>query len=217
MTRDTDALIEALVARAHPVRRLAPPGWRALGLLTLAGSVLLALVLVRGLRPDLLDCLATTTYVVGVVAALATAIVGTIAALLLAAPDRPRGWIALPLVAAALWLGAVGVGCLRAWVPLAPGMVTATELANCFATVALAATPVSLGLLWQLRRAVPLRPGLPLAAAVLAASGFASVVLSLVHSINASVMILAWNAAIVGALALASTLAARHLPARDPA
>jgi len=217
MTHNTDTLIDALVAHARPVRRLAPPGRRAWHLLALAAGVLLALVLLRGLRPDLADCLATTAFVVGLLAALATAIAGTLAALLLAAPDRPRSWIALPLGAAALWLGAVGVGCLRAWVPLAPGMVTAAELANCFATVVLAATPVTIGLLWQLRRAVPLRPGLPLAAAVLAASGFTSVVLSLVHSINASVMILAWNVVIVGALALVHALASRLLPPNEPA
>ncbi len=215
--RDTDDVIAALVADARPVHRLCPPHVRAAGYLAFAAAVLAVLALARGLRGDLAAQMAAPLFGLGVLGALLTGITGTLAALVLATPDRPRSWIALPLPALALWLGAVGAGCLVVWVPIRPGVVTAMELTSCFATVALAGTPLSLAMLWLLRRAVPLRPGLPLAAATLAASGMTSAALSLLHNIDPSAMILLWNGFILALVALAHALAARLLPPTIPA
>jgi len=212
MTRVTEQVIAALVADARPVRRLWPPARRMAGYLAFAAAVLAVLVLARGLRPDLAEQLQAPLFALGVAGGLLTGAAGTLAALMLATPDRSRYWIALPLPALALWLGAVGVGCLTFWVPIRPGVITPAELANCFATVVLAGTPLSLGMLWLLRRAVPLRPGMPLAAAALAASGMSSAALSLLHSIDPSVMILLWNGFILALFGLAHALAARMLP-----
>ena len=211
MSRDIEALLAQLVNSATPVRRLLPP-WRRAGLyLGYAAGVLLVLALLRGVRGDLAVQLDSPVFLAGVAGGLATGLAGTVAALMLAAPDRSRAWLAVPLGAAAVWLGAVGVGCLRAWVPIAPGAVTPDELASCFATVVLAGTPMTLGLVWLLRRAVPLRAAAPLAAAALAASGLTSVALSLLHSIEPSVMILGWNGLIVALALLANAIAATRV------
>ena len=202
MTRDTAALVAALAEDAAPVRRLGGAGRRVLPLLAVAGAVLGALVALRGVRADLTLRLGEAGFLAGVLAALATGVAGALAALMLAAADRSRAWIALPVGAALAWLGSVGVGCLAAWVPLAPGMVSAAELANCGLTVALAAVPVTLAMAWQLRRAVPLRPGLALLAAALGAAGFCGAVLAAVHEIAASALILGWNIGLVAVLAL---------------
>ena len=207
MKPDTNQIIAALVAQSAPVRRLAPAWRRALGYLGFAALVLLTLALLRGVRADLAPRLATAAFATALAGGLATGIAGTLAALMLAAPDRSRWWITLPAATASVWLGAVGLGCLTLWVPITPGAVTAAEVSRCLATVILAGTPLSLALVWLLHRATPLRPGLPLAAAALGASGMTAAALSLLHSIDPSAMILAWNAGIVALAALAHWLA----------
>ncbi len=213
MSRDIDGLLAQLVADAAPVRRLLPP-WRRAGLyLAYAAGVLVLLALTRGVRGDLVEQGDSPVFLAGVAGGLATGIAGAVAALMLAAPDRQRAWLALPLAVAGVWLGSVGVGCLRAWVPIAPGVVTPGELTNCFATVVLAGTPITLGLVWLLRRAMPLRTAAPLIAAALAASGLTSVALSVLHSIEPSAMILAWNGFIVALAVLAHSFAAARVSA----
>jgi hypothetical protein len=210
MTSGTAALIDAMVRHAGPVRRLPSLPRRTGTFLAVAGAVLVLVVALRGMRPDLAERLAEPLFLAGLLAALATGVGGALASLALAAPDRPRAWIALPLLTALAWMGLVGLGCLGAWVPVAPGSVTATVMADCLATVALAATPLSLVLLRQVRRAVPLRPILPMIAAALAAAGFTAVVVTAVHPIAASAQILAWNIGIVALLALIHALLARR-------
>ena len=209
MTHDTASLLATLVADADPVRRLAPP-WRRAGLyLSFAAAVLAGLALLRGVRPDLAAQFGSVDFLLATSSALLTGVTGVLAALLLAAPDRTRLWIALPLASAALWLGAVGLGCLRGWVALEPGALDPAELASCSLTVVLAGTPLTLAMLALLRRAAPLRPALPLAAAALAAAGITATALGLLHSIGASALVLAWTAGIIGLALLAHGLAAR--------
>ena len=207
MSRDIEALLAHLVADATPVPRLLPPWRRAALYLAYAAAVRMVLALLRGLRGDLATQWDSPVFLSGVAGGLATGLAGTVGAMMLAAPDRSRAWLALPFTAAVVWLAAVGVGCLRAWVPIAPGVVTPAELTSCFATVVLAGTPMTLGLIWLLRRAVPLHPTAPLAAAALAASGLTAVALSLLHSIEPSAMILAWNGLIVALALLANASA----------
>jgi hypothetical protein len=211
MTRDTEALIAALAAHARPVRRLPPPSRRVLAYLGFAALLLAALAVARGPRGDLAERLADPAFLAALAAGLATGIAGALAALMLAAPDRSRGWIALPLATTAAWLAAIGLGCLGNWAPLQPGGIEAAELANCFATVALTGTPLTLAMAVLLRRAAPLRPGLPLLSAGLAAAGLASVALSVLHGVSASVMILAWTALVLALCLGASAAAARLL------
>lgn len=210
MSRDIEVLLAELVAGATPVRRLWPTWHRAGLYLAYAALVLTVLALLRGVRGDFAAALDSPVFLAGVAGGALTGLAGTVAALMLAVPDRSRLWLVLPLGAALAWLMAVGLGCLRAWVPIAPGMVSPGELTNCFATVVLAGTPITLGLVWLLRRAVPLRPAAALAAAALAASGLTSVALALLHSIEPSVMILAWNGLIVVLALLANSIAGRR-------
>lgn len=210
VTNDTAALITRLAAELRPVTPLAAPGRRVAAYLAFASGVLLLLLVLRGLRLDLGDKAASLSFALGIAGGLLTGATGAMAALLLAAADRSRLWILLPLPALALWLGAVGTGCLAVWVPITPGVVTLQEVSNCFLTVVLAGTPLSLGMIWLLRRAMPLRPTLPVLAATLAASGMTSAALSLLHSIDPSAMILIWNGGILAMIAAGQAWSARR-------
>ena len=209
MIGGTEALVDRLVQGAAPVRRLRPAWVRAAAYLTVAALVLAGLAAWRGPRADLVVRMADPAFALGLALALATGIAGAWAALMLAAADRARGWILLPLLAALGWVGAVGVGCLGAWEPLDPAAVSGAELGNCLLTAALAGTPLTLAMLWLLRRAAPLRPGLPLAAGALAAAGFAGLALGLLHAIAASAMVLGWTGLVVALALLAHAGAAR--------
>jgi hypothetical protein len=214
MSRDTDALIEELARQAGPVRRLAPAWQLVLAYLGLAVLVLAALALWRGVRPDLAARLGEASFALAVGGALLTGATGALAALMLAAPDRSRLWLALPLGSGALWLGAVGAGCLGGWVPLDPAGISREELWRCLTTVALTGTPLTLAMLALLRRACPLRPGLPLLAGALAAAGVTACALTVLHGIAASAMILAWTGGIVALALLAHAAGSRAVAPR---
>jgi len=212
---DTSALIDALVARAGPVRRLRPPGVRAA--CWLGGAVLVVAVLAgwHGVRPDLTAQLERPTFVLGLLAAAMTGILAAIAAFMLSLPDRGRGWGMLPMPAALLWIGAVGTGCLTDWVRFDPAGFRWGDAASCFGLLLLASVPLS-GLLYgMLRHAAAFSPTPVILAGALGVAALSACALSLLHAFEASIMILLWNfgaAAVVmaGNVALGRRLASRR-------
>jgi Negative regulator of sigma F len=111
----TPNLIDALVERAAPVRRLRAPLVRACLWLGFAGIVLALLAAVHGVRTDLVEHLRQPVFIVSLVAALATGILAAIAAFIISLPDR-----LLPAPAVAIWLSTIGYGCLSDWVSMDP-------------------------------------------------------------------------------------------------
>ena len=189
----TPDLIESLVARAKPVRRLRPPAARAALWLLLAAAIVSLLAISHGLRPDLGARLGQPLFVTGLAASLLTGVLAAVAAFIVSLPDRSRLWLLLPAPALALWVSTIGYGCLTGWVGIRPDSVTLGEAADCFATLVLTSVPLWLAMLLMLRHVALLRSATAAVAASLAVAAIASTALALFHDLDASVMILMWN------------------------
>jgi hypothetical protein len=200
----TPDLIDTLVVSATPVRRLRPPLVRAGLWLLLAAVVLGLLAVAHGLRPDLAARLRQPVFVVGMVGALATAILAAVASFRLSLPDSSRFWLLLPCPALAFWVSTIGYGCLTDWVSMDANGIRMGEAVRCFATLLLTSVPLSVAMLVMLRHAAWLRPTVVSVTGGLAIAAMTSFALSLIHDLDATVMILVWN---LGSAALVAGLA----------
>jgi hypothetical protein len=189
----TPDLINALATNVAPVQRLSPPIARAACWLLLAVLILVLLAISQGVRPDIAQRAQDPAFVLGITGALLTGISAAVAAFMLSLPDRSRWWLLLPAPALILWLSTVGYQCLTNWINVGPGGIGLGETARCFATLVLTSLPLSLAMLVMVRYAAPLRPiGVTLAGS-LAVAAITAVGLSLLHDLDATVMILMWN------------------------
>lgn len=180
-----EALIHALGAELTPVRRLAPPWRRALGWL-LVVAVAAAVLFVRhgagtmlhrwGVAPDL---------GVAAVAGVVTAITAALASFVLAVPGRSVGWAWLPVPSALLWIGASGMGCLRAHIPGMPVM-DLHGANDCLIFILSFSIPLSGLMIWLLRRACPLRPALTAVMVGLASAAASASLLEICHNFDAT-------------------------------
>jgi hypothetical protein len=189
----TPDLIESLVAKAAPVRRLRPPIVRAAMWLAFAAFVLILLAIAHGLRADIAERLQQPVFVVGITASMVTGVLAAVAAFLLSLPDRSPLWVFLPLPALLVWVSTISYGCLTEWVSFEPGGIRIGEAARCFATLVLTSVPLSFAMLVMLRHAAPLRPTLATMIGALAVAAITASALSLFHDIDATVMVLTWN------------------------
>jgi hypothetical protein len=200
---NTPELIDALVECATPVRRLRPPLVRAGLWLALAVLVLVLLAIGHGVRSDLAERLHQPVFAVSIAAALATGILAAVAAFVVSLPDRSQWWLLLPAPALAVWVGTIGYGCLTDWVSIGPDGVHMGEALRCFATLVLTSVPLAIALAVMLRYAALLRPGAVTLAGALAVAAITSSALSLLHDLDATMMILIWN---LGTAALITAL-----------
>jgi hypothetical protein len=189
----TERLIDALVARAAPVRRLRSPWLRALQWLALAAVVLAFMALVHGVRSDLTEHLRQGGFLMGLGAALATGMLAAIAAFMISLPDRSPWWMLLPMPTLAIWVSSIGYGCLTDWVNVGPDGVQLGETARCFATLLLTSVPLAIAMAAMLRYAVLLRANTVTFLGTLAVAAMTAFALSLDHDLDASAMILIWN------------------------
>jgi len=207
----TPQLIDALVERATPVRRLRAPLVRAGQWLGFAAIVLALLATVHGVRTDLLGHLQQPVFLLTLASALATGILAAIAAFIISLPDRSQWWIWLPVPALAAWLSSIGYGCLTDWVSMDPEGVRLGETARCFATLLLTSAPLSLAMLVMLRYAVILRSKAVVLMGALAVAAMTSFALALNHDLDATVMILVWNLGIAALITGTGGLLGRRL------
>ncbi|MFO1027023.1 MAG: NrsF family protein [Acetobacteraceae bacterium] len=197
----TDDLIETLAAQARPVRRLPSPWVRLCLWLLAALAVVGALALWHGARPGLGTLLAQPRFALGVAASALTAVLAALAAFLASLPDRARGWVLLPLPAAALWVTTIGYSCLAQWVS-PDGSSPPGETLRCASTLLASSIPLSLLTLWMLRHTARLWRRGPVLLGGLAVAAVTATALSLLHPLDASAEILFWNLG-VAALVLA--------------
>ena len=208
----TPDLIDALAADAKPVRPLRPPLARAGAWLTFAVLLLALLAIVHGVRPDLAEHLRRPVFVVGMLAALVTGVLGAVSSFLVSLPDRSRLWLLLPSPSLAVWLSTIGYGCLTDWVVIGPNVIQMGEAFRCFATLVLTSVPLSLAMLVMLRYAATLRPTAVAITGSLSVAAVTAAALSLFHELDASVMVLIWNVGISALIvALGSALGPRML------
>ena len=189
----TPDLIASLAADLVPVRRLRPPVMRAACWLLLAAAVLTLLAIDQGLRPDLTQRLQDPVLAISMAASLLTGVLAAIAAFLVSLPDRSRLWLLLPMPALVLWLSNIGYQCLVQWIDIGPDGISFGETARCFATLVLTSLPLSLAMLMMLRYAALLRPISVALVGSLAVAAITATALSLLHALDATVMILMWN------------------------
>lgn len=204
----TEKLLEQLIADLRPVRPVAHPAVSALGWLAFAALATGAVVALVGFRHDLAQRMAQGVDLPQMILAALTGILAAYAAFQLALPDSDERWALLPLPAAALWVATMGLGCLADFARLGwEGLHLGTSF-GCFGFITAFGVPLTIAFLWLARHAAPLRPGPVAALGGLAAAAIASIGLSLVHHLDAAVMVLIWHGGSVALVALLARLAA---------
>jgi hypothetical protein len=210
MMRDPNACREALIDRLagdlHPVRRMAPPGLQAA--LWCAVVVAIALLLARfadleGLRERLM---AVPDMWLSVVGSAATAVLAAVAAFQGMAPDRSPRWVLLPLPTAALWIGASGMGCLRAWLVAGTHAASMQETKVCLMFIVGLSVPLSLLLVLLLRRGFVLHPGRTALMGGLAVAAAAATLLNFFHPYDATASDLVVHGVAIGLVLLVNRL-----------
>jgi len=212
MDDPNDRLIDALVADLRPARPLLPPALRTLIWLMLVAAVAIGLAMFAdvaamgrriGAIPDM------WLAVLGSIATMATA---AFAAFELSLPDRSRAWALLPLPAAALWVGASGLGCMRAYVLPGTHVAGFGETRDRLLFIIGLSVPLSAALIVMLRRAYSLAPPLTAAMAGLASAAAAATLLNFFHPFDAAAADLALHAvAVLIVVAAARAVGSRTL------
>lgn len=188
-----DRLVEDLAGDLTPVGRLAAPSLRALAwfaaVLGLA-ALMAPLADLHAMRarlqvPDL--CAAA-------IGAIVTALCAALAAFQTSVPGRSPFWALLPLPPLALWIGASGLGCLRAWIAPDSNLADAAEMRGCMVFLLGVSLPLSALLVVMLARACPMRPNLTAALGGLATAAAAATLLVPFHPHDATATDLAVHA-----------------------
>lgn len=179
-------LIRGLAAGLEPVRRLPPPGLRALAWLAAVAAIAGALACFANLTDVWHRVTAAPDMWLAVLGSITTMVLAALAAFELSLPDAYRSWALLPLPAALLWIAASGFGCLRAWVLPETHVAVMTEARDCLMFIVGLSVPLSALLIVMLRRACPLQPGLTAAMAGLAAAAAAATLLNFFHPFDAA-------------------------------
>ncbi len=185
--QSTDAVIARLVADLRPVRRLASPWVRAGMFLAVvaAGAVILAMTADLGRVIARLGTFADMWLAVA--GSIATAVLASVAAMMVSLPDRSARWALLPLPAAAVWLGASGMGCMRsAAVPATVDAGWLVSIDECMPFILRTSVLLAIPLAIMLWRARPLRPGLTATVGGLALSASSASLLWLHHPFDAT-------------------------------
>jgi hypothetical protein len=195
----TPDLIDGLCAELKPVRRLRPPLLRTALWLLLAAGIVALLAAFRGTRTDLLPLLQGPAFATAFAGSLLTGTLAAVAAFQLSLPGRSRLWLLLPAPALVLWLSTIGYGCLTDWVSLEPDGIRLGSTLECFATLLLVSLPAAAALVLMLRPTAWLDPTPVAVSGGLAVGGIAASAMTLLHDLDATVMVLAWT---LGATAL---------------
>lgn len=208
----SEDLIGRLAADLRPVRPARHPATATAIWLAVAAAVIVAAVLVSGLRHDLAARLAAGFDLPQILAATATGILAAFAAFQLALPERNRRWALLPVPAAIAWLATMGWGCLEDLARLGPEALQVGVSLPCLAFIVGLGVPLTVAMLWLARHAAWLRAGPVAALGGLSAAALASAGLSLIHYLDAALMVLVWHGLSVLVVAgLASMLGPRMM------
>lgn len=201
---DTDTLVDQLAARAGPVKRLTSPLRRTLLWVALAVAIIAIIVANRGARPGWLQDLAVPGAAIEWIASVLTGVLASYAVFQISVPGRSPSWAWLPLPAAALWLGGVGLGCLRDFGQLGiDAFAFQGDGFECAWAITLISVPLGLALLLMVRHAGVVRPGPTAMLTALSAAALSAAGVSVIHEGENALMVLLWH---VGAVAVLSSL-----------
>lgn len=213
--RRHEALIDALGAELTPVRRLLPPWLRTLGWLLAVAAIAVALLARYGDQPMLRRWAGAPDLAWAAAGAVLTTICAAWCAFVLGVPGRSRAWAWLPLPGLVLWIGASGLGCLRTWLAPDTSIATLHQSADCLVFIIGFSIPLSLLMVWLLRRACPLRPALTAVMVGLASAAASASLLEICHAFDAAATDLLTHAlavaiVVVANLAMGGRLLSRH-------
>lgn len=211
MRTDTEELIARIVADARPVRRLAAPWTRAALWLLLSLPFVAAVVLWHGSLPGLARLAADPRFLVEMAATALTAALAAAAAFAAVVPGAKRGWLLAPLVPLAVWLGAVGQGCVADWRELGPAGLALRIDWGCFVPMVAVGLVPAAAMVAMLRHGAPVAPRLALALSGVAVAALANLGLQLFHVADVSLMVLVWHLGAVALLSAVAALSAPHL------
>jgi len=198
-----DRLIGALAADLQPVRPLLSPPLRALLWLMLVVLIAAGLALFANLPAVAHRIIAVPDMWLAVLGSIATAATAALAAFELSLPDRSRAWALLPLPAAILWVGASGLGCLRAYVLPGTHVADLGDTRDCLIFIISLSVPLSAVLIFMLRRACSLTPALTATMAGLASAAAAATLLNFFHPYDAAATDLLVHLVAVGIVVVA--------------
>lgn len=200
---ETEELIQRLARGARPMRLLPPPWMRAMNWLAISVPAVAIVVVLASPRLDLSERLTDVRFLFEQAAALATATAAAVAAFAVVIPGHDRRLALLPLAPLTVWLGGLVQGSVEAWLR-ASAALNLTNGWPCLPGIAMVGAVPALTMMVMLRRGLPIAPRLTVMLGVLAAAALGNVGLRLVHSQDASLMILVWQ---FGSVALLSLLA----------
>ncbi|GLQ96000.1 NrsF family protein [Dyella mobilis] len=208
-----EALIDTLGAELTPVRRLPPPWRRALGWLLVVAVIAAVMFMHYGAHTMLHRWAAAPDLGWAACGAVLTAVTAVLAALVLAVPGRPTAWAWLPVPSTVLWIGASGLGCLRAHIPGMPVM-DLHGANDCLIFIISFSIPLSGLLIWLLRRACPLRPVLTAVMVGLASAAASASLLEICHNFDAAATDLLMHALAVAIVVAANAAMGGRLLSR---
>ncbi|UPY35683.1 NrsF family protein [Sediminicoccus sp. KRV36] len=189
----TEDLVTQLAIGLRPVRRLPSP-LAMLGLWCLfCAGVIVAALLISGLRADFAAWLMDGFDLYHLMSAALVALTAGYAAFQLALPDRDQRWALLPIPAVVGWLVTMGWGCLADLARLGPEALKLSISYPCLGFIIGLGVPMTAAIVYLTRHAALFRPVPVAALGGLSAAAFASLGLTLVHELNAAVMVLVWH------------------------
>jgi hypothetical protein len=180
-----EALIDVLGAELTPVRRLPPPWLRTLGWLSMVAIIAVVMFMHFGASTMMHRWNAAPDLGWAAFGGVITAITAALAAFALAVPGRSIRWAWVPVPSALLWIGASGMGCLRAHVPGMP-VLDIHGANDCLIFIISFSVPLSGLLIWLLRRACPLHPVLTAVVVGLASASASASLLEICHNFDAA-------------------------------
>ncbi|MDE2133846.1 MAG: DUF1109 family protein [Alphaproteobacteria bacterium] len=204
-------MILQLASEPAPVRHLRSPMTRTAIWLAISLPWVFAIVFVMGLRPDLRAQMSNAHWLIEQGAALATALMAAMAAFCAGVPGRPRWEHLLPLLPLAVWLGALGQDCLQGWISYGSAGLTLHPDWQCLPGIIMVGMGPAVAMAAMILRGAPLAPMTTTALGALAAGGLAEVGLRLFHQVDASLMVLVWQAGTVVGLTLIAGLFGRRV------
>ncbi len=199
-----DRLIVQLVTGLEATRSLPPPWLRTARWLALSLLFVVLVVIVASPRGDLMVKLTETRFLIEQAAALLTAVAAAYAAFASTIPGASRKVILVPVVPLAVWLGALGQGCLDRWIGAGLEGLALQPDWMCFPNIALVGSIPAVAMVAMLRRGAPLTPRVTIAVGALAAAGLGNFGLRMFHPQDAGIMVLVWQ---VGSVLILSALA----------
>lgn len=212
MIMKTEDLITSLAADSGtPTRRLRPPIVRLAVWIAVSLPWIALVVAVMGLRSDLAVKLQEQGWIVEQGAALAVALTAAMAAFCAGVPGRPMWERAAPALPLLVWLGTLGVGCLKQILSAGPQSLGFQTDWACLPGIVMIGLGPGVAMALMLRRGAPVAPVLSVGLGGLAASALADFGLRLSHPQDASLMVIVWQVGTVALLTAFSAMLGRRL------